>query len=220
MLSARLQAVFDYVPKDAKVVDIGTDHAYLPIELVKSKKAKSVIAVDNLKSPLEVAEKNIKQEQLDRQIQCVLSDGLTKVNGDYDCLTIAGLGGNTIIEILEKAQNQLNNVDNIIIQANNGIEQVRRYLVSIGYIISAEKLVYENDIYYEIMHFIKGSAEYSDLEYSYGPLLFKDPLLVEKIQEEIKHDTYILKKIPTTEVKKRAEFEAKIKQALDLIAKL
>ena len=210
------------VPLNATIVDVGTDHAYLPIELVSSKRIKEAWAVDVQPGPLRAAEANVAKAGLTAQIHCLLSDGLQKVEAPYDCLTIAGLGGATIVEILIAAGAKLQKADRLVIQANNATPKVREYLVSQGYRIEDERIVYEGELYYEVLSFVKGQAKYTEQEYRFGPVLLArpDPLLADLIRMEIEHDTYVYQHIPATELARRKVFEQNIKKAQQVLLSL
>lgn len=99
-IGARLNTVLRSVPAGSVVADIGTDHAFLPIALVESKKAKKVIATDVAQKPLNNARENIEKAGVGN-IELRLCDGLSGVFPDeVDCVTIAGMGGNVIRDIL------------------------------------------------------------------------------------------------------------------------
>ena len=103
-LSNRLQAIFDLVPTSSKVCDVGTDHAYLPIALSKSQKAKAIIACDVNESPLKKAKENIEKAKAEN-IDLRLSDGLSKIKkNEADTVIIAGMGGDVICHILSSCE--------------------------------------------------------------------------------------------------------------------
>ena len=100
-LSKRLQAVAGFVSEGNRLVDVGTDHGYIPIYLVKTGKIPSAIAMDVKKGPLSRAEEHIGQAGLDAYIECRLSDGLRGLKpGEGESLLLAGMGGNLMIRIL------------------------------------------------------------------------------------------------------------------------
>ena len=89
------------ITKGGKVADIGCDHAYLSIYMIKHQIAESVIAMDVNRGPLERARDNIRKSGYENQINVRLSDGIKELNvGEADTLLIAGMGGGLIQKIL------------------------------------------------------------------------------------------------------------------------
>ena len=100
MKSLRLEAVASLVKKNCNVLDVGTDHAYLPIILSKTGKCQSIIASDVSNNALSYGEANLKKYHI-TNVKLVLSDGLKNIRDKYDTLTICGMGTYTIIDILK-----------------------------------------------------------------------------------------------------------------------
>ena len=102
-LSNRLKTVANLVPRAFRVCDVGTDHGYLPIYLSQTGIAKSIIAMDLREKPLQKAINNAKDENVSN-IDFRLSDGLDKLEkNEADVITITGMGGYLILNILKKA---------------------------------------------------------------------------------------------------------------------
>ena len=103
-LGIRLGAVASFVQQGATVLDVGTDHGRLPIGLVKSGRAQSVIASDVNRGPIVNAQKSVALECVDvaSKINVRFGDGLAvlKDGDDIDTVTISGIGGVTIARIL------------------------------------------------------------------------------------------------------------------------
>ena len=145
MKSLRLEAVASLVKKNCNVLDVGTDHAYLPIILSKTGKCQSIIASDVSNNALSYGEANLKKYHI-TNVKLVLSDGLKNIRDKYDTLTICGMGTCTIIDILKSGYLP----KNIIISSNNDLYTLRCYLNSINYKIINEIIIYENGKYYDI----------------------------------------------------------------------
>jgi len=102
-LSKRLGLIADLVPKRSRVCDIGTDHGYLPIYLMQTGICKSAIATDVSEHCLAKARKLAKVS--DVEVECVLADGLNGIStSTFDVLITAGMGGETIADILGKVE--------------------------------------------------------------------------------------------------------------------
>lgn len=162
MLKNRLKIVSSLI-KDANVVaDIGTDHAYLPIYLIKHHQAKIVYACDLNPNPLKIAKVNISKFGLNNQIFPVLSNGLEFVNNpeitNIDYVTICGLGAQTILEIL---LNDHQKIAKYIICCNTEISLIRKWTVKNNFRITNELLINEDDHFYWIAVIDKSQA--SDL---------------------------------------------------------
>ena len=172
-LSKRLQTIYDLVSFNNVVADIGSDHALLPIALVSSGKVTRAYASEVNEGPYEMSVANIEKYDLTNYIVPVLSDGISELESDVTCVTICGMGGNLISDILESHKEKLSHVNEIILQPNNNEETARIWLVNNGYLISEEKIVYEDNIYYEIIKAVKGTPEkrYSKEELYFGPVL-------------------------------------------------
>lgn len=127
-LSNRLQAIFDLVPTSAKVCDVGTDHAYLPIALSKSQKAKTIIACDVNESPLKKARENLDKAKV-KNVDLRLSDGLSKVSeNEADTVIIAGMGGDVICHILSSCPWIKNEKVLLLLQPMTSAELLRSFL--------------------------------------------------------------------------------------------
>ena len=163
MLKKRLMAIANLVKKDAIVVDVGTDHAYLPIYLSQNKIAKKIIATDISQNALDGAQKNIEKANI-KDITLICTDGLNGIETIYDTLIISGMGASRIIGILDNH----NLPDNIILSANNDYYKLRKYMNKIGYKIVKEIVVLENEKYYDIISYEKGKERLANIKLKYG----------------------------------------------------
>ena len=156
-LDDRLSAVAGLVRKGKRVADIGTDHGYLVAYLVENGICPCGIAADLRKGPLENARQTVIQQGLSEKIELILSDGLEKIPEDSsDDIVIAGMGGNLIAEILEKAPWVKDKRMHIIAQPMTHAEVLRQWFVDNGFEISSEKTATDGRRYYCII-----SAEYT-----------------------------------------------------------
>lgn len=187
-LSKRLQTVASLVTEGASVADIGTDHGYIPIYLVRENIASRVIASDINKGPLERARMHIIGHGLKGQIETRLSDGLENIKpGEVDTVIAAGMGGGLVIHILDRGKQVVDLLSVMILQPQSEMERVRRYLNSHGFFVEEEKMVEEYGKYYPVMRVTHGPQEaYEAYEYIYGKRLLeqKDPVLFQYLQRE------------------------------------
>lgn len=163
-LPDRLQTIVDLVPKNSKVIDIGTDHAYVPIYLYLNNVTKNITATDISSNVLKSTYNNLKKYNLEDKIKLILSDGFKNVTDAYDLAIIAGMGTHTIIDIL-KAKDL---PKTLIISSNNDYPLLREYLNSINYTLSKEMAILDNNKYYLIMYYVYGKENLSKEEILFG----------------------------------------------------
>lgn len=205
-LSKRLFTIASFVPNKAVIADIGCDHALLDIYLSKKNIIKKSFALDITKGALNQADKNIKLYNA-KNIETRLSDGFEKIDikDNVDTVIISGLGDAKIIAILKESGEKLDKVNNIIIQSNVGVSNIRVYLTCNGYYIDNEKLVKENNIIYTVISFKKGCKRYTKKEIEFGPVLLKnkDELFNELIMNRINKNNYVINKLPKDKLLKK-----------------
>ena len=116
MKQKRLEAICSFLTTEDKIIDIGCDHAYVPIYMAK-KGATHILATDIHENALNVAKENIQKNYLENTIETLLSDGLDKVDTkNYDTLVLAGMGASTILSILDNKEKLENVVSECVIQ--------------------------------------------------------------------------------------------------------
>lgn len=152
-LSKRLETVADFVPQGARLVDVGSDHAYLPLFLVEQKRIDFAIAGEVVQGPYQSALQNVELAGRSDMIQVRLANGLAAVEeqDEISAVTIAGMGGRLIADILEAGKEKLGSVERLILQPNNREDDVRNWLVHNQFKLIAEEIVEENDKIYEIL---------------------------------------------------------------------
>ena len=151
-LNDRLSAVASLVRNGKRVADIGTDHGYLVAYLVEKGICPSGIAADLRKGPLENARQTVIQQGLCEKIELILSDGLQNIpENACDDIVIAGMGGNLIAEILDKAPWVKNERINIVAQPMTHAEVLRQWFIDNGFVINEEKTATDGKRYYCII---------------------------------------------------------------------
>lgn len=139
-LDSRLACVASLVRKCDCVIDIGTDHAYLPVFLIQNEVCDSAFACDVKKGPLENAKETVGNFGLKNQIETVLSDGLDNVKPQKNCcVVLAGMGGILISELLGRADWLLDESVQIVAQPMSHAEYVRKFFYENGFEITEEK---------------------------------------------------------------------------------
>lgn len=188
VLSRRMQTIADFVD-EARIADIGCDHAFVSIALALRNTTQKVIAMDVRKGPLEIATNNIALYGLSDLIETRLSDGFDKLSvGETDCAIIAGMGGLLIVRILKQAKKQLDNGIHLILQPQSEEASLRAYLNAVGYSIIREEMLMDEGKYYTVMKAVPAEEqqELSAEELMYGPLLLaqKHPVLKQYLEEQ------------------------------------
>jgi len=177
-LSARLKAVAGMVTEGNRVCDVGCDHGYISIYLVKNGVSPYVYAMDVNKGPLLRAKEHILDYGYEDKIETILSDGLVAL-GDRssDALICAGMGGKLIIKILSEGMEQVLRMRELILQPQSEIHLVREYLRNLGFYIDKEDMVFEDGKYYPMMHILVKSDkknEKNPVFDKFGPSLLKE----------------------------------------------
>lgn len=181
-LSKRLYAVASMVTKGNRVADVGTDHAYIPIYLVRQKITPGAIAMDINKGPMERAKKHIEAYGLSNYIEVRLSDGVHELKKDEaDTLIVAGMGGALVKKIMEEGKEVLSSMQELILQPQSEVFLVRKYLEEAGFRITEENFVLDDGKYYPMMKAVKGNMFLKeDIFYQYGAQLLKKQNMVLK----------------------------------------
>lgn len=164
MNSQRIIDLASLVKKDNIVVDVGTDHGYLPIYLIKNKITNKVFASDISENALDNARKNISKYNYNSKIKLFVSDGLENIPKEYTTIVISGMGTDTIEHILKN----VSGISNIILQSNTKHEQLRNYMMNKGYKIEKEIICYENNKFYPIISYIIGTEKLTNYEIKFG----------------------------------------------------
>lgn len=152
-LSKRLNAVAAMVTPGNVVCDVGCDHGYVSIYLIRTKKSPKVFACDVNKGPLERAEEHIRAAGLSDYIELRLSDGLVNMpEGKADTLICAGMGGRLVMKILSDSIEKVKQLKELVLQPQSEIQLVREYLRRLGFVIDKEDMVAEDGKYYPILH--------------------------------------------------------------------
>lgn len=177
-LSARLKAVAGMVTKGNRVCDVGCDHGYISIYLVKNGVSPYVYAMDVNKGPLLRAKEHILDYGYTDKIETILSDGLVALGDrESDALVCAGMGGKLIIKILTDGMEQVLKMRELVLQPQSEIHLVREFLRNQGFYIDKEDMIFEDGKYYPMMHVIiesENQNEDNPVFDKFGPCLLKE----------------------------------------------
>ena len=167
-LSLRLTRVGEQIPDQARLADIGSDHAYLPVALMLQNKIQYAVAGEVVKGPFESASRQVEKNGLSDKITVRLADGLAAIQPDdqIDTVVIAGMGGTLIRTIFRKwkisAENYWEGAPCLATQC--GERTLREWLQENNYMILHEELIEENHKNYEIIVAEEGSKIYTPQE--------------------------------------------------------
>ena len=172
-LSNRLMKIAQLIPRGARIADIGTDHAYLPVYCVQNKISPCALAMDINEGPLSAAHANVCKYGVGSGIELRLSDGLSALEADEaDVIVIAGMGGLLIRNIID-AKPSAAKTSLLILQPMNAAKELREYLYSSGYCIQNEYIAHEPGKYYNIILAKTGDDTADDEDMIVGRNVYK-----------------------------------------------
>lgn len=208
------------------IMDVGTDHGYIPIELIKRNIAEKVIASDINKDPLKKAKLNISLEGLSSKIDLRLGGGLEPLkDNEAQGILIAGMGGNLIRDILENDISKVKNIDYLILQPAQNPEVLREYLYSGNYEVIDEDICLDEGKFYELFkvkYKENNSIKLEDIFYEISPLLLKKKSEVFKQYLEEKAAKYkkvssFIKDETEHALARKEELNIKVREIEDLL---
>lgn len=206
-LTPRLKMIASLVPKCKSLCDIGTDHAYVAIYLAKKGIAEKIIAADIKKGPLAQAEKNIRAFEVSDKIETRLSNGFSAIaENEVECCIIAGMGGETIAQILENEKG----CKYFVLQMQSAHRELREYLVTHGYVIEKEDVCREENKMYTALLAIRGEGKkLSETELEIGPYLMDNtpPLFYDYVRYRLYEIDSILNKMGGNPSSRREHYE-------------
>lgn len=178
-LSNRLRTIAKYIQQDAFLADIGSDHAYLPVYCMQKGQIKRAIAGEVVEGPFESAKSTIKQFGLSEQIDVRMADGLEVITGDaVDHITICGMGGKLIRDILERGKDRIPQAKYLILQPNVTAHYIRTWAVENQWKLIAEEILKEDDKIYEVLVYEKQRTKeilfLDDSDVLFGPFLRRE----------------------------------------------
>ena len=175
-LQPRLRLLADMVPQGARLADIGTDHGYLPVWLMQQGRIASAIAADIGPEPLAHARRTA--EEYGAALDLRLCDGLRGIAAhEADTVVMAGMGGETIIQILTDSPWPRDSGCTLLLQPQTKVELLRLWLSRNGYVCRDERLVWDKGKLYVVLQMTAGEPFTPDEARLYGGLhLEGDPL--------------------------------------------
>lgn len=148
----RIERIASYIPEGARLVDVGTDHALLPIHALTHGSVVHAVASDLREGPLQAAAHHIRQAGLEGRIETRLGSGLTTVTpGEVDTAVVAGMGGAVITDILQSSPAVVARLKRLILQPMGGARRVREYLLQHGLSICHEEVFLQQEKFYVLI---------------------------------------------------------------------
>ena len=202
--------------KKCIVADIGSDHAFLALSLLKSKNIGKIFNVEINKKPLNTSINNTKRYAKTKKVINVLNDGLRKWKYDkyFDYVVISGMGGNNIINIIKNIDKEIK-IDNLILVPNNGNTLLRKFLSKQGWYFKYEQIILEHKYYYQLIHVTKHKtvnclAAKNKNDYYFGVYNLKHQSA--NFSKMLKHRLQFIKNNPQA-----IKYNKNIKQEMELI---
>lgn len=176
-LTPRLETAARLVPPGARLADVGTDHALLPVWLLQRGRIERAIASDLRRGPLDRARETVERYGMADRVDLRLCDGLAGIRPEEaDTVVLAGMGGLTIAGILEAAPWTADGVHTLILQPMSARPDLLRWLPEHGYRLEEQRLAREGDRLYAVLTVRGGAmAPLEDWACLTGPVCPEDP---------------------------------------------
>ncbi|MGL4317619.1 MAG: tRNA (adenine(22)-N(1))-methyltransferase [Pseudomonas sp.] len=176
-LSERLERVAAQVPAGARLADIGADHGYLLVALMNRGVIAAAVAGELALTPFHSVQRTVRENGLSQRISVRLANGLAAIQpaDGITALSLCGMGGETIRDILDSGKAHLSGKERLILQPNGGEQPLRQWLMAHDYRILGEEVLRENRFDYEIIVAERsGPVLYSAAELYFGPLQLQE----------------------------------------------
>ncbi len=225
-LSKRMMCLANMVTPGKRIADIGCDHALVSIYLISEGISPKVLAMDIGEGPLEAAKANIEKYGLSESIETRLSDGMSELKpGETDVAVIAGMGGLTIVGILERGLHNISPGYELVLSPQSEIPEVRSFLRTHGIKIIDEEMIIEDDKYYNIIKAVATDEEHIDtneLYDAYSQFLIekKSPIYLRYLEENLEKMNGIYCRLSKQDGDKVIDRMAEIRDEVDDIARI
>jgi tRNA (adenine22-N1)-methyltransferase len=201
MNSERMEGILSLIPKSEIIIDVGTDHAYIPEAIIKRNISKKVIGTEINQKPYLKAKEYVNMINLDDSIEIRKGDGLHVIDEDeLKVVIVAGMGGLLINKIIKENLSKFQDNDIIITQPMNAVDKNRKFLDENDFEIIDEILCKEDHHYYSIIKakYRRGyKSSQKNIQYITNEILFKkrDKYIEEFINKKIKKNNIIIENI-------------------------
>ncbi len=215
-LSPRLLLCSTFVKPGNRVADVGCDHGYLGIYLLKKNIASFVFASDINPGPLGSAVRNAEKYGVSKHISFHLSAGVKDVPRDFDTMICAGMGADTMVSILEDAPWLKNEKYRLVLQCQSKASVLRSYLWKNGWDIRQERAVRDGRFVYTVMEVVRGEFA----PQSAGDLYFSPALSADKSAEAKEYLKRTVRMLRLSVEGKGENAEQTEKEALQILEEL
>lgn len=220
MLDTRLQAILGLIQPCKVLADVGTDHAYIPLEALKNGICAFAYASDIKPGPLKHAHDTFTDSGYNDKVKFTVCDGISELPDPIDAVVIAGMGAETILLIIRNDLDRFRKIPQIILQANRDVGLLRKTMIGLGFDIADEAISFLKH-YYVAIRFLPSQniPVYSDLELMYGPILLqkREANLLSYLRIRQDHLKSLAKQI--TDVSKRKAFLDEVQAIRDYLDK-
>ncbi len=217
-MNNRLEKISCYIENGLGFADIGTDHGYLPAVMALRGYTGNIYASDLREGPLNAARSNAEHFKVSDRIEFLLGDGLELCPKDkLDTVVIAGMGGDNICGILDRAPWCMDEKYKLILQPMKKTEILRYWLINNGFEIENEDLVRDSGVVYQMLTARFGKSQtLSTAELFTGSLaLIQDnPLFEEMLNIQLGRFRKLVAGLEKTEL---AQYDAKLKLAQEIL---
>lgn len=217
-IGVRLEAIGHLVPQGCSLADVGTDHAYLPVWLLEKGIITHAVAGDIAEGPCRAARTTVAMYGAKDKVEVRLGSGLKVLQpGEVECVTIAGMGASTMIDIFEESEAVTKSLKHLVLQPMAGAASLRKWLSEHEWTIIDENLVEDGVHFYEIISAVQGDAKpLSEVEYMIGNVLLKKghPLLEKHFKRQMDNLSQLVENMERSQQAMATEKYAHSKQLL------
>lgn len=181
----RLLDIINILDSDKKIIDVGTDHGLVPLYLAKNKISSDILATDISAPSLQKLVDKL-DDDLKKVIKTKVTDGFKGLESEENQVAIiAGMGANTIIDIINDSLEFSKNLDYLVLASNVNTYELRRFLNINGFYIEKDFLSFEKGKYYDILKVYYGKDQnlaFEEYYYGRSDIENNSVLLKEKIR--------------------------------------
>lgn len=176
-ISKRLLACASFIAPGDRVADVGTDHGYFAVYLLKNGIASKVLAADIGEQPLQKARDNARRFGVTQGISFHLCDGVQGLPAEFDVLHMAGMGAETMVGILKAGQWLRSGAYRLVLQCQSSQNELRQYLSENGWVITKEVPVRDGRFLYTVLEARPGEQQLTPGQHFVSPALLacEDP---------------------------------------------